>query len=617
MYFKNICLINVGPIEELHYDFQFNDSGNPKPLILVGTNGSGKSILLSYLLNALLSAQQVAFDDTEVESGKVYKIRSPHYIKTGATFSYGKVNFASDFNCSEWQLILPRDQYIEKYGDPDIDNSFHQIPSHKTSTIHNSFVHKPIEVSKEFQSNCVLYFPANRFEQPAWLNINNLKAEAEFIDQPRIHRISNRQIIQKSPLIISKNWLLDVFLDRSIYELKIRPIDYPFQDPVRQENFKLTLQLFDGYQGNSHKILAAITQIIKLIFKTDEDENVRVGIGSRKNRTISITKNNKQLIPNIFQLSTGQTSILNIALSILRDFDMSGATFETLEDIRGVVLIDEVDAHLHADLQCNLLPVVISMFPKVQFILTTHSPLFLLGMKSRFGENGFDVLSMPTGETIDLEDFEEFKSAFEFYQESNTFREKIKAEIEKSQKPAIFVEGDYDIKYLNKAASLLGKEKLLDRIILYDGKGFGNLDKIWKTCKDSNLTIAFPKIVGLIYDCDTNKKDQDRDIAKKRIIPSSENHPISKGIENLFPASTINKLRQSHPKFFDITPEFCKIVRGEEKRDPEICETNKQEKKNLCDWLCKNGTEEDFAEFESVFNLIEDIIGDVTSQNIQ
>ncbi|MEG4346528.1 AAA family ATPase [Microcoleus sp. A003_D6] len=603
MYFKHITLRNVGPIEKINYDFPFSNDGNPKPLILVGTNGSGKSILLSYLLNALMAAQQVAFDDAEVEEGKVYKLRSPQYIKNGATYCYARVNFGPDFSCYEWQLACSREDYVKNFGDPEIDNSFGEIPLHETSIFNTNITNNPLEVSKEFRSNCVLYFPANRFEQPAWLNAQNLNATAEFVEMLRVNRVSNRWIIQQSPLTVSKNWLMGILLDRVTYDLKISPFPIPY-DP--RKILPIMPQIL-SYSGSSTNIWEATTQLIKLIFRTED--NIRLGIGPRQNRTISIMKNEREeLIHNIFQLSTGQTSILNIVLSILRDFDMSGASFEKLEDVSGVVIIDEIDAHLHADLQSNLLPAVIKMFPKIQFILTTHSPLFLLGMKTLFGDTGFEILSVPTGLNIGIEEFEEFQSAFDFYKDSNTFRQKIKSEIEQAQKPVIFVEGDYDIKYLNKAALLLGKESILDQIILCDGDGYGNLDNIWKSC-NNKLAIALPNIIGLIYDCDTKKQTSDKDMAKKRVIPTVSDSPISKGIENLIPAKRIKELRESHPQFFDITPKVEKTVRGVPEIQPEICEINKSEKRNLCEWLCTNGTIEDFVQFKVVFDLIKEIAG--------
>jgi predicted ATP-binding protein involved in virulence len=606
MYFKNITLRNVGPIENINYDFKFNDDGNPQPLILVGTNGSGKSIFLSYLLNPLMAAQQVAFDDAEVESGKVYKLRSPQYVKSGATYSYARVDFVDfNFSCYEWQLLTTKEQHVQQFGDPGIDNSFSEIPAHYSSIFDANFDSNPVEVSKLFGSNCVLYFPPNRFEEPAWLNEQNLNTLAKFTEKQNIQRVSSRKIIQQSPLNNSKNWLLDIVLDRAIYDLK--PIIVNLQ--TQHTNLTRSVNMFTGFEGNSSRIWDAVNKVIKLIFRTGEE--LRFGIGPRQGRTISIMKNEMEFIRNIFQLSTGQISILNIVLSILRDFDMSGAPFEKLEDVRGVVIIDEVDAHLHTDLQCNLLPEVIRMFPKVQFVLTTQSPLFLLGMKNQFRDSGFDILSIPSGAKIDVEEFDEFKSAFEFYQESDTFRSKIEFKLNQSQKPLIFVEGAIDIDYLKKAASLLGQESILDLINLQDGKGCDQLDKIWKAC-ESNLLPALPNhpnVVGLIYDCDTNKQNSDRQMSKKRVIPKIDANPISKGIENLFPASRIEELRASHSKFFDITPSVTKTIRGIPEIQAEICEINKQEKRNLCDWLCDNGTADDFAEFKLIFELIEDILG--------
>ncbi|MBD2457713.1 AAA family ATPase [Nostoc sp. FACHB-87] len=609
MYFKQINLRNVGPIEKIDYDFSFNSNGNPKPVILVGTNGSGKSILLSYLLNPLMAAQQIAFDDAEVEQGRVYKLRSPQYIKNGEKFSYARINFGQDFNCYEWQLCIPKEEYIKQFGEPEVDSSFEEIPLHETSFFNVTFLNNAVEISQQFRKNCVLYFPANRFEQPAWLNERNLNAIAEFVAQQKIDRISNRRIIQQSPLTLSKNWILDIAFDRANYELQLSNINVPIigLNTPTDTNNPCRIYFNPFYKGKSSRLWEAMSNIIKLIFRSDESFCFEIGL--RQNRTISVLKNGKPFIPNIFQLSTGQTSILNIVLSILRDFDMSGAPFENLEDISGIVIIDEVDAHLHAELQSNVLPAIIAMFPKVQFILTTHSPLFLLGMKNIFGDTGFDILSLPTGLKVNTEEFEEFKSAFDFYKSSSVFRHKIEYEVNQTRKPVIFVEGDYDIKYLNKAALLFGKQSILDQIFLYDGDGQGNLSNIWRIlCKDAKrLAIALPKVVGLIYDCDTNQKNEDNSMAKKRVIPTMPDNPIPKGIENLFPTSTINNLRKLNPQFFDITPEITKTVRGVSEKQAEICEINKSEKRNMCDWLCINGTVEDFVNFKFVFTLIEDI----------
>jgi hypothetical protein len=52
-----------------------------------------------------------------------------------------------------------------------------------------------------------------------------------------------------------------------------------------------------------------------------------------------------------------------------------------------------------------------------------------------------------------------------------------------------------------------------------------------------------------------------------------------------------------------------KEIRGVKEIQPEICEINKSEKQNLCNWLCEHGCFEDFVNFKSVFELIEEITG--------
>jgi hypothetical protein len=43
-------------------------------------------------------------------------------------------------------------------------------------------------------------------------------------------------------------------------------------------------------------------------------------------------------------------------------------------DVPGIVLIDEVETHLHIEMQKKALPFLTAFFPKIQFIVTTHSP---------------------------------------------------------------------------------------------------------------------------------------------------------------------------------------------------------------------------------------------------
>lgn len=51
-----------------------------------------------------------------------------------------------------------------------------------------------------------------------------------------------------------------------------------------------------------------------------------------------------------------------------------------LSEMEGLVLIDEIDLHLHPKWQLGLIPTLKRVFPKLQFIVTTHSPMILPGL---------------------------------------------------------------------------------------------------------------------------------------------------------------------------------------------------------------------------------------------
>jgi len=69
---------------------------------------------------------------------------------------------------------------------------------------------------------------------------------------------------------------------------------------------------------------------------------------------------------------------------------------ETPETIEGIVLIDEFDKHLHPKWQSKLVNQLTDTFPKIQFIMTTHNPMSILGRKP----NEITILKDIDGEII-------------------------------------------------------------------------------------------------------------------------------------------------------------------------------------------------------------------------
>ncbi len=74
------------------------------------------------------------------------------------------------------------------------------------------------------------------------------------------------------------------------------------------------------------------------------------------------------------QLSDGYGAVLRILADLIMRVQSQGLQ---KFDLPGIVLIDEIETHLHIDLQKKILPFLTSFFPKIQFIVTTHSPFVL------------------------------------------------------------------------------------------------------------------------------------------------------------------------------------------------------------------------------------------------
>ncbi|MDK9774865.1 AAA family ATPase [Vibrio sp. B181a] len=70
-------------------------------------------------------------------------------------------------------------------------------------------------------------------------------------------------------------------------------------------------------------------------------------------------------------LSSGYSSILSVYADLLMKVELRDIL---AEDITGFVLIDEIDAHLHVSIQRKIFSFFDKAFPKIQFIVTTHSP---------------------------------------------------------------------------------------------------------------------------------------------------------------------------------------------------------------------------------------------------
>ena len=78
-------------------------------------------------------------------------------------------------------------------------------------------------------------------------------------------------------------------------------------------------------------------------------------------------------------LAAGYRGIITMIGDMMRRFN--NYMEKSFEEVTGIVIIDEFDAHLHPKYQYELPKLLSTVFPKIQFIVSTHSPIPLLGVE--------------------------------------------------------------------------------------------------------------------------------------------------------------------------------------------------------------------------------------------
>lgn len=81
------------------------------------------------------------------------------------------------------------------------------------------------------------------------------------------------------------------------------------------------------------------------------------------------------------QLSDGYRNLLAIVLDFARRFAMANPSWSNPLEAPGILLIDEIELHLHPRWQQQVIPALRKAFPNTQLIVSTHSPAVLTTVK--------------------------------------------------------------------------------------------------------------------------------------------------------------------------------------------------------------------------------------------
>lgn len=84
----------------------------------------------------------------------------------------------------------------------------------------------------------------------------------------------------------------------------------------------------------------------------------------------------------VSKMSAGYQSLLWMVMDLAYRVCMLNPELCDKSQIKGIVLIDEIDMHLHPKWQWNIISALKETFPNVQFIITTHSPIVISSAKN-------------------------------------------------------------------------------------------------------------------------------------------------------------------------------------------------------------------------------------------
>lgn len=475
MRLKELQIYNRAPFDNLKLSM-----GNSNVSILSGINGAGKTTILSYIVDAFYEFAKKGFENSfEGISSKFYRVSSELTVMDSSKISFVYLRFENAGKIIDYIDVRHLNGEEEYNSSLQLENviPYSEVKAKiKTENVVKYFnVSDKKEVLKCFNTNLMTYFPAYRYEQPGYLNdVYNISLK--FKTATEFAGYLTNPIEVTSGLEDIVNWIMDIVMDTYLYK----------------EKHKAEL------------VLTQINRVFSALLNPKVNSDVRVGIGPRQfgaTRIQIIQRSDEtQIYPSIFNMSSGEHALICLFIELLRQADRLGSAFN---HVNGIVLIDEIDKHLHIKMQKDVLPTLIKLFPNVQFIATSHSPFLNLGFASE-SEDFYTIYDMDNG---GLSCKPQHNALFEeVYQilvsENNRFAHKyqlIREEVEKSTRPLLITEGKTDWKHLKAAQKALGIDDL--NIDIYEYEDTMGDETLIELLEQLHIISSHRKIIGM-FDCD-------------------------------------------------------------------------------------------------------------------
>lgn len=167
-----------------------------------------------------------------------------------------------------------------------------------------------------------------------------------------------------------------------------------------------------------------------------------------------VYKDDKAEMP-ISKLSAGYQSLLWMIMDLAYRVCMLNPELDNREQITGIVLIDEIDLHLHPKWQWNVIEALRKTFENVQFIIATHSPIVISASKEAnlvLLDNEQEVNYLPDCYGYEVED------VLRFRQESISRPKNVKSLVDQIENAIDDTDFEIALALLDKLKDVLGED---------------------------------------------------------------------------------------------------------------------------------------------------------------
>lgn len=383
LYLKKISLVDYKRLRDVIVHFEDDLT------VFVADNGFGKTTLLDALAIALSwlrsNIQKKDKPGTYIREVDINNSSESLYASIAAVFKVQNLNtnllitsvkegvtFKRNNDLQEIKSLATMYRYVNTF----VDNS--SLPLMAYYSIVRSVVGGGVDNKRKTNKNKVswskfdvyddMFFDRNDYgEFLNWLMFLSNKSAHEnerFIDNPEtlrkeIDSISSTIEHLKSVSGIDKEIIIN--LDASLEDKR-----------SRLRNFNS-----NGLMTSSVLYNNVISTILKFL---PEFEGIKLEF-SESDVKLVLTKNNIQL--DAQQLSQGEKTVLTLVGDLARRLSLLNPDLQNPFEGKGIVLIDEIDLHLHPSWQQKIIERLLSTFPNIQFIVSTHSPQVLSTVPSR------------------------------------------------------------------------------------------------------------------------------------------------------------------------------------------------------------------------------------------